>query len=148
MASESFSEEDFSCPVCRDVYKDPVILTCSHSLCKVCLERFWDARRQSGECPVCRTVGPTEHCPPNLALRDLCEIFLQKRSQRAPVSEELCHLHGEKRKLFCLQDRQPVCLVCRDSKKHKDHNFSPINEAAHDRKVGHQIIILLGYRPG
>lgn len=136
MASEYFSEEDFSCPVCRDIYKDPVILTCSHSVCKVCLQRFWETRRESGECPMCRNVGPTEHCPPNLALRDLCEIFLQKR-------RELCHLHGEKRKLFCQEDRQPVCLVCRDSKKHKGHSFSPINEAAHERKVSHQIIIRL-----
>ncbi|XP_048094369.1 zinc-binding protein A33-like [Alosa alosa] len=70
-----------------------------------------------------------------MALRNLCETYLQERSQRASAgSEVLCSLHSEKLKLFCLEDKQPVCVVCRDSKKHKNHNFSPIDEAALDRK--------------
>ncbi|XP_041929794.1 zinc-binding protein A33-like isoform X2 [Alosa sapidissima] len=134
MASRSFSEEDFSCAVCRDIYKDPVILTCSHSVCKVCLQRFWETKL-SRECPVCRSVTSTEHvCPPNLALRNLCEIFLQRSQTAAADSDVLCHRHNEKRKLFCLEDKQPVCLVCRDSKKHRGHTFSPIDEAAQERK--------------
>ncbi|XP_062390830.1 zinc-binding protein A33-like isoform X2 [Sardina pilchardus] len=135
MASRSFSEEDFSCAVCRDIYKDPVILTCSHSMCKVCLERFWETKL-SRECPVCRSVSSNEQvCPPNLALRNLCAIFLQRSQIAAADSDVLCHRHKEKRKLFCLEDTQPVCLVCRDSKKHKGHTFSPIDEAAQERKV-------------
>ena len=74
--------------------------------------------------------------PLNLALRNLCESFLQERSQRASAgSEVLCSLHKEKLKLYCLQDKQPVCLVCRDSRKHKNHDCRPIDEAAQDHKV-------------
>ena len=29
-------EKDFSCPVCLDVLKDPVILKCSHNICLSC----------------------------------------------------------------------------------------------------------------
>uniref|UniRef100_W5K556 B box-type domain-containing protein n=1 Tax=Astyanax mexicanus TaxID=7994 RepID=W5K556_ASTMX len=50
-------------------------------------------------------------------------------------SEGVCSLHNEKLKLFCLDDQQPVCLVCRDSKNHKSHNFSPIDEAVTDCKT-------------
>ncbi|KAI4884335.1 hypothetical protein NFI96_022150, partial [Prochilodus magdalenae] len=37
-ASKSFSEEDLSCSVCCEVAKNPVILLCSHSVCKDCLQ--------------------------------------------------------------------------------------------------------------
>ncbi|XP_076118595.1 E3 ubiquitin-protein ligase TRIM35-like [Alosa pseudoharengus] len=70
-----------------------------------------------------------------MALRNLCETYLQEGSQRASAgSEVLCSLHSEKLKLFCLEDKQPVCVVCRDSIKHTGHNFHPIDEAALDRK--------------
>ncbi|KAL2080836.1 hypothetical protein ACEWY4_022689 [Coilia grayii] len=134
MASKSFSEEDFSCPVCCDIFKDPVVLSCSHSICKACLQQFWDTKG-SRECPVCRRRSSVEHPPMSLTLKNLCEAFLQERSQRASAgSEVLCSLHSEKLKLFCLEDKQPVCLVCRDSKLHRNHKFSPINEAALDIK--------------
>ncbi|XP_028848271.1 zinc-binding protein A33-like [Denticeps clupeoides] len=130
----SFSEEDLSCPVCYEIFKDPLILSCSHSVCKVCLQQFWESKG-SPECPVCRRRSSKEDPPVNLALKNLCESFSIERSQRSSAgSEVLCSQHGEKLKLFCLEDQQLVCLVCRDSKSHKDHNFSPINEAALDLK--------------
>ncbi|XP_063069991.1 E3 ubiquitin-protein ligase TRIM35-like isoform X2 [Engraulis encrasicolus] len=131
----SISEEDYSCPVCCDIYKDPVLMLCSHSVCKACLQQFWKTKR-SRECPVCRRKSAIHEPPLNLALRNVCEAFLKERSQKLSTgSEMLCSLHSEKLKLFCLEDRQPVCLVCRDSKLHKNHEFSPINEAAADMKT-------------
>ncbi|XP_063069997.1 nuclear factor 7, ovary-like [Engraulis encrasicolus] len=131
MASKS--EEDYCCPVCCDIYTDPVMTSCSHSVCKACLQQFWDTKG-ARECPVCRRKLSKE-APPNFALRNLCETFLKEKSQRASAgSEVLCSLHSEKLKLFCLEDKQPVCLVCRDSKKHTGHKFHPIDEAALDRK--------------
>uniref|UniRef100_A0A3Q2PXN2 B30.2/SPRY domain-containing protein n=1 Tax=Fundulus heteroclitus TaxID=8078 RepID=A0A3Q2PXN2_FUNHE len=47
---------------------------------------------------------------------------------------DLCSLHSEKLKLFCLDHQQPVCLVCRDSEKHVKHRFRPIDEAARQHK--------------
>ncbi|XP_041932220.1 nuclear factor 7, brain-like [Alosa sapidissima] len=140
MASNSFSEEDFSCPVCHDIFRDPVILSCSHSFCKVCLQMVWDTG--SRQCPVCRRISSNTQPPLNLHLRNLCETFLQKRSQRTSAgSDVLCSLHSEKLKLFCLDDEQPVCLVCQTSKKHQNHNFSPINEAALDIKKELKIML-------
>ncbi|XP_062391169.1 zinc-binding protein A33-like [Sardina pilchardus] len=133
MASKPFSEEDFSCPVCCDIFRDPVVLSCSHSICKGCLQQFWDTKG-SRECPVCRRRSSKERPPLNLHLRNLCEIFLQGSQRASAGSEVLCNLHSEKLKLFCLEDKHPVCVVCRDSKIHKHHNFSPISEAAPDMK--------------
>ncbi|XP_065099720.1 E3 ubiquitin-protein ligase TRIM39-like [Paramisgurnus dabryanus] len=130
MASKSFSEEDFSCPVCCDIFTNPVVLSCSHSICKDCIERFWE-NKGFQECPVCRKRSLRDEPPINLALKKLCETFLKERSQR---SSSVCHLHNEKLKLFCLDDQQPVCLVCRDSRTHNNHKFCPVNEAVIDNK--------------
>ncbi|KAL1278975.1 hypothetical protein QQF64_025648, partial [Cirrhinus molitorella] len=55
--------------------------------------------------------------------------FLKERSKyRSLGSEEICNLHGKNLELFCLEDKQPVCLVCRDSQKHDNHKFRPISE--------------------
>ncbi|XP_041926766.1 zinc-binding protein A33-like isoform X1 [Alosa sapidissima] len=135
MASKRFfSEEDFSCPVCQDIFKDPVIMTCSHSVCKVCLQQFWETKGHQ-ECPICRKRFTNSNPQLNLNLKNLCETYLQQRSHRASAgSEVLCSLHSEKLKLFCLEDKQPVCLVCRDSREHKNHNFSPVVEVTRDYK--------------
>ncbi|XP_067442424.1 E3 ubiquitin-protein ligase TRIM39-like [Thunnus thynnus] len=128
------SEEDLSCPVCHDIYKNPVVLTCSHSFCKECLQSWW-SRKQIHECPVCNERPLMSDPPCNLALKNLCEAFLLKRDQRASAgSEDLCSLHSEKLKLFCLDHQQPVCLVCLHSKTHTNHRFRPIDEAAQDHK--------------
>ncbi|XP_063069961.1 E3 ubiquitin-protein ligase TRIM35-like [Engraulis encrasicolus] len=142
MASKSFSEEDFSCPVCCEIFKDPVVLSCSHSICKVCLQQFWNTKG-SRECPVCRRRSSMDHPPVSLTLKNLCETFLRERSQRAAAgSEVLCSLHSEKLKLFCLEDKQPVCVVCQTSKLHRGHNFNPIDEAALDIKEELKIKLL------
>uniref|UniRef100_UPI0037E92945 nuclear factor 7, ovary-like n=1 Tax=Semicossyphus pulcher TaxID=241346 RepID=UPI0037E92945 len=127
----SRSEEDLCCPVCQDVFRDPVVLSCSHSFCKDCLKSWW-RQRPRRECPVCKRRSSRVEPPRNLALKNLCEAFLLERDQRA--SEALCSLHSEKLKLFCLNHQQPVCVVCRDSGKHTNHRFRPIDEAAREHK--------------
>ncbi|XP_056586499.1 E3 ubiquitin-protein ligase TRIM35-like isoform X3 [Triplophysa dalaica] len=130
MASKSFSEEDLSCPVCCEIFKDPVLLSCSHSFCKDCIHRFWESKGAQ-ECPVCRRRSSKNNPPVNLVLKNLCLSFLQERSER---SSSVCHLHNEKLKLFCLDDQQPVCVVCRDSRTHNNHKFCPVDEAVDENK--------------
>ncbi|XP_030256253.1 nuclear factor 7, brain-like [Sparus aurata] len=124
-------EEDLCCPVCRDVFREPVVLSCSHSLCKDCLQSWW-TEKEIRECPVCRKRSSKDGPTVSLVLKNLCETFLQERDQRA--SEDLCSRHTEKLKLFCLDHQQPVCLVCRDSEQHTNHRFRPIDEAAQQHK--------------
>ncbi|XP_032425034.1 nuclear factor 7, ovary-like [Xiphophorus hellerii] len=127
----SRSDDDLCCPVCLEIFKAPVLLSCSHSFCKECLQKYW--RDKPGrECPVCTRRSSRDQPPFNLALKNLCESFLQQREQRA--SEDLCSLHSEKLKLFCLDHQQPVCLVCSHSDLHKNHKFKPIDEAAQQHK--------------
>ncbi|CAJ1057974.1 E3 ubiquitin-protein ligase TRIM39-like [Xyrichtys novacula] len=123
-------EEDLCCSICHDIFKDPVVLSCSHSFCKDCLQSWW-TEKQTQECPVCKRRSSKAEPPCNLVLKNLCETFLLQRDQRASSdSEALCSLHSEKLRLFCLDHQQPACLVCRDSKIHSNHTFRPMDEAA------------------
>ncbi|XP_017325503.1 E3 ubiquitin-protein ligase TRIM35 isoform X1 [Ictalurus punctatus] len=127
-----FSEEDFSCPVCHDIYKDPVVLECSHSMCKVCLEKSWEAKG-SRECPLCRWMSSIPDPPRNLALKNLCETLLQEKNQSSSsASETVCSLRSEK--LFSLDDKHSVCVINQDSEKLKEHKICPTNETVTDCK--------------
>uniref|UniRef100_A0A667XAP2 E3 ubiquitin-protein ligase TRIM39-like n=1 Tax=Myripristis murdjan TaxID=586833 RepID=A0A667XAP2_9TELE len=126
----SRSEEDLCCPVCHDIFQDPVVLSCSHSFCKACLQRWW-TEKPTKDCPVCQRRSSRSDPPRNLALKNLCEAFLLHGDQGASAgSELLCSLHSKKLRLFCLDHQQPVCLVCLHSDKHTNHKFRPIDEAA------------------
>lgn len=123
------------CPVCQDLFKDPVVLSCSHSFCKECLQAWWEEKARQ-DCPVCKRRSSRSDPPCNLALKNLCKTIQLEQEQTPPAGHQaVCSLHSEKLKLFCLDHQQPVCLICRDSKDHSHHKFRPISEVAqHYRK--------------
>ncbi|KAG7456889.1 hypothetical protein MATL_G00240700 [Megalops atlanticus] len=118
----TLTEKDISCPVCREKIRTPVTLPCSHCFCKACLEQSW---KQSPTCPVCRRRN---------SMADLLVIEGVQPGKEPEKPEELCGVHGEKLRLFCLKDRTPICLVCQTAKNHKGHDCCPIEEAVEDRK--------------
>ncbi|XP_037648251.1 zinc-binding protein A33 [Sebastes umbrosus] len=129
----SLPEEDLTCPICCDIFTDPVLLPCSHSFCRSCLKRCWEMGVR--ECPVCRKRASKAGPSTNLALRNVCEALVQARRSSVLEDEKMnCNLHGEKLKLFCVVDKQPICVVCQSSKLHKGHDCSPIEEALLDCK--------------
>ncbi|XP_072535971.1 E3 ubiquitin-protein ligase TRIM35-like [Salminus brasiliensis] len=132
MAPPAFLE-DLSCSVCLDIFRDPVVLSCSHSFCKACVESSWRANT-TRECPLCRE--PSSEPLGNLVLRNLCEAVSQGSSRGAAApSEPLCSLHREHLKLFCVQDQQLACVVCQASRKHTNHRFCPADEAAQEKRA-------------
>uniref|UniRef100_A0A3B4GVJ5 RING-type domain-containing protein n=1 Tax=Pundamilia nyererei TaxID=303518 RepID=A0A3B4GVJ5_9CICH len=110
----SESEEDLCCPICRDIFRDPVLLSCSHSFCKDCLRRWW-REKPTQECPMCQKRSSRVDPPVSLVLKNLCESFVERRDQRA--SEDLCSLHSDN-----------------EQTKHSDHTFKPIDKAAQQHK--------------
>ncbi|XP_052420307.1 nuclear factor 7, ovary-like [Carassius gibelio] len=124
---DSLTVEELSCPVCLEIFKDPLQLSCNHNVCKECLQQLWRTK-ETRECPVCgRTSSKNPSC--NLVLKNLCKSFLKERNKRCLAgSEEICSLHGKKLKLVCLEDKQPVCSVCRNTQKYANQTFRPISE--------------------
>ncbi|XP_077434776.1 E3 ubiquitin-protein ligase TRIM35-like [Vanacampus margaritifer] len=81
-------------------------------------------------CPVCRTEFSSIDVPQNLALKNICEVF----SQASVESDDICSLHKEKLKLFCVDHQELVCLICKDAKIHAGHKFCPLIEVHEDHK--------------
>ncbi|XP_023688969.1 tripartite motif containing 35-28 isoform X1 [Paramormyrops kingsleyae] len=120
----SLLEEDLTCPVCKDIFKEPGLLPCSHSFCRDCLERYW---QQKGirECPVCRKRCEGEPIP-NLALRNTCESYRKEKGCWAPSGlEPLCGLHRRELVLYCVKDEEPVCVEC--VTLHPGHELRPVD---------------------
>ncbi|XP_056132209.1 E3 ubiquitin-protein ligase TRIM35-like [Lampris incognitus] len=136
----SLPEVDLSCPICCDIFRDPVVLKCSHSFCAECLRLYWDQGTRGHDCPLCRRESVDEPVA-SLTLKNLCDSYVQDGGRlEAAVGElycdpgEICPLHGEKLKLFCLLDKEPICVVCHTSRKHKQHDCCPVGEAIIDMK--------------
>ena len=126
-------DENLTCTICYAIFTDPVALKCSHSFCQECLQLYWKDLDVS-LCPICRKVCSSEEPTLSLAFKSLCESVKNRRN-RAVQPDQLCPLHGEKFKLFCSEDKLPLCVICHTSKKHKNHTCSPIEEAVQDLKV-------------
>ncbi|KAJ8284622.1 hypothetical protein COCON_G00034720 [Conger conger] len=131
-------EDELCCSVCCDIFKEPVILKCSHSFCRVCVQQYWK-EKNSRECPICRGKSSVEDPPVNLVLRSIVESLNQKseateKSGAVVKSEACCSLHGEKLLFFCEYDKDPLCVVCQTSRKHRNHTVCPVEEAVLDLK--------------
>uniref|UniRef100_A0A3Q3BE69 RING-type domain-containing protein n=1 Tax=Kryptolebias marmoratus TaxID=37003 RepID=A0A3Q3BE69_KRYMA len=117
----------------RSVFGDPVLLSCSHSFCKVCLKDWW-RQKPTQECPVCKRRSSKSDPPCNRALKNLSESFSQEKHHRA--SEALCSLHADKLSLFCLdhQELVPIDEAAEDGREDLLRSLEPLKKKLELRK--------------
>ncbi|XP_072322068.1 E3 ubiquitin-protein ligase TRIM35-like [Eucyclogobius newberryi] len=82
----SCSEDDLTCPTCMGIFNNPVLLSCGHSSCFECLQRWWREKRAQ-VCPVCRAKCTSANPPRNLALKNLCEAFVLEQGKKVNPRE-------------------------------------------------------------
>lgn len=66
------------CQVCKEFYNTPMITSCSHTFCSLCIRRCLSA---DGKCPACRQSDQSSKLRINGAVQELVEAFKAARPQ-------------------------------------------------------------------
>uniref|UniRef100_A0A3Q4HPF7 E3 ubiquitin-protein ligase TRIM39-like n=1 Tax=Neolamprologus brichardi TaxID=32507 RepID=A0A3Q4HPF7_NEOBR len=100
MASNMLPEKQFYCPVCEQVFTDPVTTPCGHNFCQACIQSKWEGTNVC-QCPACDRSFPSRpEMSINIAFKELADTFKQMIvcSSAAPLSSA--------------QPGEVVCDVC------------------------------------
>ncbi|CAL8327253.1 unnamed protein product [Arctogadus glacialis] len=110
-ANISWSEENFSCPICLDVFSSPVSTPCGHNFCRTCINKFWDEQVQC-KCPICNKIFDTRPDPQvNILVSEMADQF----RTAVRVKEQPCVEPGEVPCDVCTGSQLKAvksCLVC------------------------------------
>ncbi|XP_039357996.1 E3 ubiquitin-protein ligase TRIM39-like [Mauremys reevesii] len=130
-------QEEATCPICLEYFKDPVIIDCGHNFCRACIAQCWERPDTDVSCPQCRETVQQGNLRPIRRLANVVEIVkrLSLQAAKGAGEERVCGEHQETLKLFCEEDQTSVCVVCYLSRAHRDHRVIPIKEAAQEYKV-------------
>ncbi|XP_026097405.1 tripartite motif-containing protein 16-like [Carassius auratus] len=141
MAEASFSQDEFMCPVCLDLLKDPVTIQCGHSYCKSCITDHWDQEDQKKvySCPQCRqTFSPRPALAGNTVLAEIVKKLKNRKRPAdcdAGAGDVQCNVcAGRKYKAV------KSCLMCQES--YCQNHFNR-HEELHSRKP-HKVIEATG----
>lgn len=76
-------EAALRCEVCREFFENPVITTCSHTFCSLCIRR---CITHDGKCPNCRSGCQTERLVPNTVVREIVGRYKDAREKVMEVA--------------------------------------------------------------
>ncbi|KAK1827629.1 hypothetical protein QBC39DRAFT_333984 [Podospora conica] len=69
-------EQAFRCHVCKDFYTSPMLTSCNHTFCSICIRRCLSV---DGKCPLCRANDQESKLRGNWALREAVDAFITAR---------------------------------------------------------------------
>ncbi|XP_031950203.1 E3 ubiquitin-protein ligase TRIM7 isoform X1 [Corvus hawaiiensis] len=128
-------QDEATCSVCLEFFKDPVSIECGHNFCRACIVKSWKELEMDFPCPQCREVFQQKNFRPNRQLANMSEIISQFTLRGAKGAEDgLCPKHREALKLYCKDDRRTICVVCDRSREHRPHAVVPVDEASEEYK--------------
>ncbi|CAL8284253.1 unnamed protein product [Arctogadus glacialis] len=107
----SWSEENFSCSICLDVFSNPVSTACGHNFCRTCITKFWDEQVQY-KCPVCNKLFNTR---PDLQVNTFVSELADQIRTTVRVKEQPCVEPAEVPCDVCTGTQLKAvksCLVC------------------------------------
>ncbi|KAJ0057378.1 hypothetical protein NL108_005271 [Boleophthalmus pectinirostris] len=123
MASSSSlpCEDQLSCSICLEVFKEPVTTPCGHNYCKSCITGYWDSTQAAQKrCPLCKKrfrQRPALRC--NTSFRDILDQ-LRSMALLSPTEEQLPG-PGDVPCDICLEPKHKAlktCVVCAASYCH------------------------------
>ncbi|XP_023264747.1 tripartite motif-containing protein 29-like [Seriola lalandi dorsalis] len=132
-------KDQFNCPICLDVMKDPVTIPCGHSYCCECIQDYWDQDDYLGifVCPQCRqNFSPRPALARNTMLADVVEKFKKTGLQEDTMSANQSFAEADDVECDVCTGRKnkavKSCLVCLAS--YCDVHVQPHYESAAFKK--------------
>ena len=138
--------DNFSCPVCYQLFRNPKYLTCHHSYCEQCLEKMQVQSKII--CPECRKEtmvppGGMKDLDNNFFINRLVDEFILKRKVEGEEEVKCDECHGEDLVVvFCPDCTLFLCHVCNEhhkrSIKSRGHSIIPLTELRSKKDVAIQ----------
>ena len=69
-------ESALRCQVCKDFYDTPMITSCSHTFCSLCIRRCLSS---DGKCPICRAGDQASKLRRNWSIQEVVDAFQKAR---------------------------------------------------------------------
>ena len=118
-------EDQLTCAICLDAFKDPKMLNCFHVFCKDCLQRLVVQDRQGQLSLCCPTCRRSTLLPPTTSVSGLQSAFhvhhlfeiqdaLEKMKEPQKVQCEKCKKVSRPATSFCRDCGQFICARCSD----------------------------------
>lgn len=136
-------QDEAVCPICLEYLTEPVALDCGHNFCLACITKHSETCTE-GDCdPLCCSSCRAQIRRQNFQLNwQLANRVEQVKHLHVEAEREqkvnLCARHKEELKLFCEDDREAICVICRESKEHRAHAVIPIKDSAEEDKVANK----------
>ncbi|KAL8812423.1 MAG: hypothetical protein Q9223_000338 [Gallowayella weberi] len=97
-------ESALRCQVCKDFFNTPMITTCSHTFCSLCIRR---CLTNDGKCPTCRAPDQELRLRLNWTVQEIVEAFqLARPSLTSLASYDLGPLRSTAKRKLAATDRE------------------------------------------
>ena len=153
-------DDELTCSICLEMYRDPVSLPCLHSFCLECIKRIRPQTNPSLRgsvfivCPQCRIKvtlqwkGGVDNLPRNFDLANIVSKLRQQKekSQERKVGKECttCPTHKKDIGLYCTTCYALMCMDC--FPEHKTHDVDNVATAQEKYLVSlHNLHFGIGY---
>ncbi|XP_078508680.1 zinc-binding protein A33-like [Lissotriton helveticus] len=125
---------ELSCPICHELFREPVVLECSHDFCRECIDRYW-ASVDVCTCPMCKREHPGRKYTPVRTLGRLADTHREKEAADAAGRQQL---------LFCEEDEAVVPGHAAGTPEHCGHSLLPLPQAAalYKDKITANLVVL------
>ncbi|XP_070595183.1 zinc-binding protein A33-like [Erythrolamprus reginae] len=80
-SQEQTIQEELTCSICYDLFRNPVMLECMHHFCKECIQKYWNACPRIATCPQCRQKFPSRSFHPNFIVSNIAETVRRSASE-------------------------------------------------------------------
>ena len=129
------AQNNLTCPVCYQLFKNPKYLPCYHSYCEGCLEKMQVQSKII--CPECRKeakvpAGGVKELPNNFFINRLVDDLILKKKVDGEQEVKCDECDNDPVVSFCPECNIFLCHACNDhhkrNKRYRDHGVVPLTE--------------------